>query len=1176
MVALVSDSMGSDSRLRIIYLGGLSMNSIRLVDCRALLLAATSLAGAFTASPATAQNSLPADAVEGADLQIVTNDTVTPGPGSAATGANYANSTQVLSTGVNGVGQQIAFIPNATQTGAGLSLCSGTLINPRTVITAAHCLYSIPAANYGSNTGAAGGINPGTPVGNVFGSTAGVPLSFGFNSTNRCTGTPANPVTGAPANPGNGCLAGTGAYEVWRDSGFQTSVAMNIFNANQVWYGRNSQPVFLGGGGEFANGDIALVTLDTHAQGIPTWTLLFSPLDGPTHATITGYGGAGVGLAGIGSLAGIDYRRRSAENMIDALMSRRDWTLTPAIGGPGSTANATQLHAIYWTDFDDPNWNPTTPPANFFVNTAGPAPARNNGYYDFNVFGGVTLPLEGSTAGGDSGGPLIVDQRWDRAVIAGVLTGSLSFNGGISTYGQMNVYPPLFNFWEDIVQNNPYKYVSALAGDGDWLDPTHWVQDMDPNYVVIGADGQLVNAVPDTVQGGGDGNVQRYGLVCFYGQSCSNVTSGSTPVGDGTQIITAGGPGTINFVPNNIEPVNSATAALNVRARYYDVTLREAGRTTLNGSATIDKLTIDGAARLNIAATGNLSVWAEYNQLSGWTNIDGRLKTGEALIVSGLLTGRGTFDPTFLTVVGGIVAPGGGDQVGTLTVQGDVILASASSLFIDARRGSADLLNVTADAQNAGILALSNGALVFNKVTDAPAPRHGESYIIASAAGGVFGTFGQVYTFQGVLRPHLTYGTNTVTALLRAGSLVTILDGQNATAIAFATALDALRSTSYNQLYNLYGAIDWMGGTQLSASLSALSPRIIGETQQLQDRQSKTLMSTIGDRLSLLGTGRATGISMFSARPLAPLSGNPAGTSASQRLGLSSTGTGGTVVPIAGGITGFVTGGLDQAQASYGDQDPERAGQRGSHGGFGLEIKVGHKASIGTAVGFAKGRSNANADSGVSRMQQAAAYGAYSLGRGAYVGAVLAAETASADLNRIGHDGVTALSLSGATRSVRYSAMAEAGWRKAIGGGLALTPRAQLGYSHYSLGGFGEKGGETALQLDSLKVNRLDARVGVKLDGTAKLGAWSIRPQLQADYVRLVQAGGNGAMVRFAAAPDVAFALPLTSAGTGWSEMRGGVEMSRGAFTLGLNGQATVGDAPLADQRGAVDLTVRF
>ena len=117
-------------------------------------------------------------------------------------------------------------------------------------------------------------------------------------------------------------------------------------------------------------------------------------------------------------------------------------------------------------DFDDPDHDPNNLPANFFVNTA-PTGARNNGYYDFNGLGGGALPNEGTTAGGDSGGPLIVDQRWDRQVVAGVLTGSFSFNGGISTYGQFNVYPPLFLFWEEIVQNNPYVYAGNRHGNRD-------------------------------------------------------------------------------------------------------------------------------------------------------------------------------------------------------------------------------------------------------------------------------------------------------------------------------------------------------------------------------------------------------------------------------------------------------------------------------------------------------------------------------------------------------------------------------------------------------------------------------------------------------------------------------------------------------------------------------------
>ena len=90
------------------------------------------------------------------------------------------------------------------------------------------------------------------------------------------------------------------------------------------------------------------------------------------------------------------------------------------------------------------------------------------------------------------------------------------------------------------------------------------------------------------------------------------------------------------------------------------------------------------------------------------------------------------------------------------------------------------------------------------------------------------------------------------------------------------------------------------------------------------------------------------------------------------------------------------------------------------------------------------------------------------------------------------------------------------------------------------------------------------------------LGKWALRPNLHADYVRLLSGASNGLSVAFAAAPEYSFVLPLTNGGSGWAEVKGGLELTRGAFTIGLSGQATAGDAPISDQRGAVDFTFRF
>jgi subtilase-type serine protease len=1073
---------------------------------RQTLLGATSLALVLTVATAAS-----AASTEDEDAERPTGSEESPGIVIRNDlNPNAPPPSGVLDSGINGVGQMtVRGDPNTT----GMNLCTGTLINPRTVIFAAHCVNTRPAEAYGVN---------GTPFGAH--TNGGTPIAFGFEANNL------------PAvRQWLGLDGGTAGA---------TNVARALYAVEQVWYDPRS--LTTPGSNRFIVADVAIATLDTPAFDIPSWAMLFSPLDGPTHATITGYGNAGrenQSAAGTPGGIAIDWRRRSAENMISVLGSlndRNSWLF----GSSGTTNN------LYLLDFRDPNpaYNPAA------------------GKFDFGLYGSdPALPREGTTAGGDSGGPLIVDQKYDIPVIAGVLSGGSRFFGAqqFHNYGSDSFFQPLHLYWDLIVANNPYVYAGNKEGNGNWEDGSHWVQLMDPSYM-IDVDGKLVNGLPDTPAQGIAPGGAKFGQICFL-TDCTTL-SGTQASGDGTAVFVPGGPGSTDFVPNN----RSANPAAGVRARYYDVTLSAAGTTTLSSSVTIDRMALDGQTRLDVKSGGSLNVLGTYNQIQGWTNVDGRIQSGrDMLIVSGMLSGSGTIKAPFVTVVGGIVAPGGGDRIGTLNVDGNMILASGSSLFIDASRTGADRLAVN------GTLALNGGALVFNQVTRGAAPRHGQRFDIATA-NQVIGTFGEVFTFQGVLRPEITYTDTAVTAELRAGSLVTILTGQNRTALAFAGALDQLRSTSYNQLFGLFGAIDLMGAQQLSATLNSLAPRITGETRSLQDRQSRVMLNSVTDRLSSLGTkSLASGLS-FIGSPTALATMDTAHGVANEAF--SSLVPGSTAVGVLPkGMSGFISGGIVSDGAGYGAARTNVQSQMSSHMGMGLELEVSQGFTFGTAFGVSRGYSSPGTDRTESRMNQVAVYGSYRLGGGAYVAGVASTENSQADMQRRGFTGDVAFDLHGATNSSRYSVMSEAGVNLDVVKGLILTPRAQVSFASYRLGGFREGGSEAALLMDDLRIDGVEARVGAMLAGSTSVGrGWALMPQFQADYVNMFAGANAGLRVSFVNANDVSFLLPIGGGDSSWAEARGGFRLVNGNLAIGAGLETTVGRSDVRNNRAMADFSFRF
>lgn len=1014
--------------------------------------------------------------------------------------------------GKTGVGQ-VVIRPNQATTGVGL--CTGTLINPRTVIFAAHCVNNQDANSYGFASG-------------------GTAMSVGFGADNL---------------PGLRRWLGL-------DGGTKnaTHLPTNIFNVEQVWYDPRS--VDLG----FLEADIALATLDTHADGIPTWTMLFSPLTAETHAVITGYGGRGIGASGANQ--GIDFRRRIAENMISSLSSLND--IDSFLFGPDDYGLP---QSLYLTDFDSPAGQ-----AAFNTNPAAGAVS-----YDFDLFDGAALPNEGTTAGGDSGGPLIADRAFAKPVVVGVLSGGSRYFGPqpFSSYGTSSFYQPLFMFWNQIVSNNSYAYVSSLAGNGDWMDPSHWVQTMDPNYAV-GVNGQLVNALPSFSAPGVSGETPKFGKVCFL-NDCQDLSGLSVPIGFNPRGgIVEGGPGTTGFVPNNVVG-NPARA---VKSQYYEVTLSATGKTALSTNVTIDRLNISGPAQLDIASSGALKIWGDYTQTGGTLILNGTLVSGEAFLGEGTLSGRGRFDPTFLTSLLGRIVPGTMGTTAVLTIAGDVILSSASIVFFDVGRFGGDTLAIVGDAQNNGVISLAGTAAVAN-APGLRSARFGQTFEIVRAQGGVLNRFNSVTGTRGVLYPELEYLPNSVIARMRAyqfGDLLAAGGISDPFSLAFGNALDGLRASSYNELSNVYSLIDVLEVGQLSRTLQGLSASVAGRATTLDEKQSGRMRSLITDRLSMLGTAQAPGgtLRILGARDVLQPDSGLTETSASQlsltRNYQSSTwGTG----RLPENVSGFMAASF--TRSSLGDlRNDGRTAEGSWHISSGLEIALNDRTTIASAFGHAKGEQTFSGGRSSVVTYQAAAYGSYRLGSGLYLGGQasfaqsrIKAIIPAGDGHGIGSTQTSAVAMIGEIEAGRNFQV----------GDIYFTPRASLSYSSYDVRGFADNRGDLALNVDSISRRGFEAKAGLKIAGSAKLGGgskWSLHPEVKMDFVRRLSGNDTNLQVRFREAEAIGINLPIALQDASYGELKGGFKLTNGTVELGATVESRIGGELYRDDRAALNMAVRF
>lgn len=1059
--------------------------------------------------------------------------------------------------------------------GGFVGLCTATLINPRTVIFAAHCVNSRAATAYGANSG-------GTAIG------------FGFETNTRAN------AAGQTDELVRWLLGGTGGA-----GKYQTNLAQSFFNSNWVNYNQLSlEPAAAG----FLYGDVAIASLDTPAVGIPTWALLFSPLadPGPIGAAGTGYNVqiVGYGNSGSGQTGAVqsDFRRRSAENIIGALTDLQTFESFLFGGAPnGLTQN------LYFMDFDDPRRG-----------LGGASP------FDFNAFrdNARTNPngasLEGITSQGDSGGPLIV-QNFSRLVVAGVLSGGYTrfFSGQpANSYGTVSFYQPLYLYWDWIAANNPYHYVSAKAGNGSWTDPTHWVTTLDPSYMILSG-GQPVNGIPTLTGEQSTGTSGDFGQICFQSggvSDCYDTKTGvetfdTRPIGTAgdnegtatadeiaatavsrddlmpgaspeaqaaatalpTATLTNGLPGASNFVPNNADPVRTAGTA----PRYFDVTLSANGLTTLSGAnITIDRLTIATAgAGLQIDSGASLSSLINVNQLAGMVTVNGTLSSvGDYSLMGGAILGSGRINAPFLTSVLGQIAPGTSTTAGTLTVGGNVVLSSGTGLFINlGPNGTSDRLAVVANGTSTGTANLG-GAVNFSPTTGYSL-KAGDTYTFLTAAGGITGTFSTPGSMSAILTPKLTYTANSVSVLIQAGLYRDVVAGTPVQA-SYAKLLDQSRGNT--GLSGVYGLLDLQNAATIRATLESWAPR----TETLRG----SLATVAADNMSRFYRARLDGLDASDMGGTVAMIGRPIQLAA---LNMNAMGND-TVRSDGGGVTvqegrlpedtsAFLAGGYLDGSSQPMATAISFAG-RDQFDGFYIAGGIEKALDDVSAIGFALSYTDLDGNTGIAgqtasgQLIQGTLYGKTQLGGGVELNTQVSAGAFDSKTTRIADLVGTPFTLTGADSSLIFTG--EVSLNKNFDlGSVEFGPRAALRASHIGFSKLKENGGGPALSIDRDSFNSVQGRAGLALSG--KRGS-AFKPYLAADYVHEFKDAPAAFGATFVGGPGPQAIFGLAGTDKDWFEVSGGVTLTTGSVDLSIGADTTIGRNDVKNQSYRGSVTFHF
>ncbi|ALE17275.1 Outer membrane stress sensor protease DegS [Altererythrobacter epoxidivorans] len=913
--------------------------------------------------------------------------------------------------------------------------CTGTLINPRTVLTAAHCVNSASSEAYGL---------PGTAPSTMLISTGVYSGTRLFNTLDFGVG--------------------------YSDGGVALSTDVVIHPSSNLD----------NGGLEFPYADVAFIALDAPITDTPSAPILLTPLDQLTHMVVNGYGTYGTGDTGE---QGIGLYRRVGENMLGAIASQSDLidAVFPAYT-PSAQTLGIETQSLYWIDFDSPDRTPADEAGCTFTGTniscINLAAVKAIDWFD-----GDALAQEAGTAPGDSGSALIADEIADFPLVVGVLSGGYDFFGLGGLYSDISFYNPLFPFFEFITENTPYKYVSALGGDGNWSDPTHWTQDLDPGFYISDGQGGFVNGIPGGQELGVYETLPKLGTILGQDVSANSTTPspylppfgtpGFGPFLPESSVLL--GPGSTGFVPNNTD--GTPGVAFANPAQYFDVLLMADGKTTVDMDVEVDRLTIDGnGTRFDLSEGFDFTSIIGVEQYRGRSTIDGNLYAGNVLLFGGDMEGAGSITTDGLYNIAGTLLPGGKNEAGALVVNGNYIQTSDGLLVIDIRSAKKaianDLLTVNGGA------SLDGGLLLNTSVRGRLS--YGDQFLVLTA-DEILGSFSAVMTQSNsaVLYFDQIVDDTTVTVEVKANKIANLV-GPNSSLGSLGATLDALRfGGRYAEFSSLFSVVDGSDYSQFGATLAGLTPTSGFGQGATAINFARRFTGQIAQRtLALRGGDRSSaGFSSYGAANFAQAGSAP--TQASK-------------IGVFGSVSGSF---LDQSKDDYSRGDKAFEDMTFSEAGeltVGADYHLSDKVRFGVAISNVRdGSSSMDLQSPQSNQSvSGAVYSTFRFGEGF---ADLYAGYADQDYG-VSRSSTGLLVNEFSNASARTSgqqsfAGMRLGYAFTPAKGLSVGPVAAIDYVRSELDGFREIGAnEFSLNVHDRSLTSIGAKVGAMASFDTKLG----------------------------------------------------------------------------------------